>query len=365
MSKKEKFIFVILGLVSFFLVDTYIVNADTISGTSTKYYYANKSDVTSTTAYRTNPSSIEIYGMENYSPTYDDYEYLTGFLINIPMNITNGNVYTITVNWSASSWSNSDFSTLNFSNRMKGLMLTGAVNGVISYQDTSYYTNNAFTYSGSVYYTYNFTTTYTFTAISTSTYFRVGTYNTNAYSLFGDTHYLLSLVQVHSVDVILNSDNTIINQNEQILSKNDTIINQNQQTNERLDNVNSSIKETNDILNDDDTSESVNEANSFFSGFSTDTFGLTSIITSPLTLIGSITSSTCSPLSLKIPFLEDNNTLNLPCMSSIYEENFGSFLTIYQTITFGITAYWVCVRIFALVKDFKNPEEDKIEVLDL
>lgn len=136
-------------------------------------------------------------------------------------------------------------------------------------------------------------------------------------------------------------------------------------TNEKLDDVNSSIKETNDTLNDDDTTDSTNKANEFFSGFTTETFGLTSIITAPLTLIGSITSSTCSPLSLDIPFLSKNNKLNLPCMSSIYKDNFGSFLTIYQTITFGIVAYWVCVRIFALVKEFKNPDEDRIEVLDL
>ena len=117
-------------------------------------------------------------------------------------------------------------------------------------------------------------------------------------------------------------------------------------------------------MTDDDVEDSTNKANEFFSGFTTDTFGLTSIITAPLTLIGSITSSTCSPLGLKVPFL-DNKTLNLPCMSSIYQQHFGSFLTIYQTITFGMVAYWVCVRIFALVKDFKNPDNDKVEVLDL
>lgn len=135
------------------------------------------------------------------------------------------------------------------------------------------------------------------------------------------------------------------------------------QTNEQKK-TNEELKKTNDTLNDDDTTDSTNKANEFFSGFTTDTFGLTSIITAPLELIGSITSSTCSPLGLKIPFVE-NKTLNLPCMSSIYQQHFGSFLTIYQTITFGIIAYWVCVRIFALVKDFKNPDTDKVEVLDL
>lgn len=134
-------------------------------------------------------------------------------------------------------------------------------------------------------------------------------------------------------------------------------------TNEKLDKTNQELGNLNDSLNDDNTSAASNTASEFFSGFDTDTFGLTSIITAPLNLIGSITSSSCSPLGLEVPFVD--STLNLPCMTSIYEEYFGGFLTVYQTITFGIIAYWVCVRIFALVKDFKNPDHDEIEVMDL
>lgn len=135
------------------------------------------------------------------------------------------------------------------------------------------------------------------------------------------------------------------------------------ETNDKIDQTNQQLGDLNNNLTNSDSSDATNEAGNFFSGFETDTFGLTSIITAPLDLIGSITSSSCSPLPLKVPFVD--KSFNLPCMSTIYEEYFGSFLTIYQTITFGIVAYWVCVRIFALVKDFKNPDHDEIEVLDL
>lgn len=131
----------------------------------------------------------------------------------------------------------------------------------------------------------------------------------------------------------------------------------------KLDETNTQLGNLNDSLNDSDSSGATSEASEFFSGFTTDTFGLTSIITAPLNLIGSITSSTCTPLGLPLPYV--NKTLELPCMSSIYSQYFGSFFTLYQTITFGIIAYWVCVRIFNLVKDFKNPDHDEIEVLDL
>lgn len=143
-----------------------------------------------------------------------------------------------------------------------------------------------------------------------------------------------------------------LNQNTQNI-----IINNNDNTQQIIDSQNQ--------IKDSITDSNVDSSgfDSFFSGFTTDTYGLTSIITSPLNLIGSITSSTCTPLGLPLPYVDKE--LKLPCMSEIYEEYFGSFLTIYQTITFGFTAYWVIVRIFNLVKDFKNPEHDEIEVLDL
>lgn len=128
--------------------------------------------------------------------------------------------------------------------------------------------------------------------------------------------------------------------------------------------LNDSINGLNDNLNDDDSSGATSEASDFFSSFNTNTFGLTSIITAPLNLIESLTSSSCSELELPLPFL-NNKKLKLPCMTTIYQNTFGSLFTMYQTITFGIIAYWVCVRIFNQVKDFKNPEHDEIEVIDL
>lgn len=133
-------------------------------------------------------------------------------------------------------------------------------------------------------------------------------------------------------------------------------VNKIDQTNDKLDNID-------DTLKNDDTTNATNQAGGFFNDFTTDTHGLTAIITAPLSLIESITSSTCSPLVIPLPYVDKD--LTLPCMGTIYSNYFGSFLSIYQMITFGIVAYWVCVRIFNLVKDFKNPDHDEIEVLDL
>lgn len=167
---------------------------------------------------------------------------------------------------------------------------------------------------------------------------------------------------------IISQNATLIDQNTQMIAGQNSIYAQirdtQAQTQQKLDSVNTSINETNDTLKDNNSDEATNEAGSFFSGFETDTFGLTSIVTAPLNLIESITSSTCVPMGLPIPFIE-GQTLNLPCLRGIYEDNFGTFYDIYKTITFGIVAYYICVKLFNLVKDFKNPEHDEIEVLEL
>lgn len=138
-----------------------------------------------------------------------------------------------------------------------------------------------------------------------------------------------------------------------------------EESNKIQQDTNDIAKDTNDYLKDDDTTGATNEASDFFSGFDDNTHGLTAIITTPLNLIGSITSSQCSPLGLQVPFLESNNTLRLPCLSSIYNEYFGSALSIYQTVTFGLISYWVCVNVLNMVKGFKDPDKDQIEVMDL
>lgn len=133
--------------------------------------------------------------------------------------------------------------------------------------------------------------------------------------------------------------------------------------NNKLDDVNQSIQDTNDFLNNNDISDAEDSAGGFFSNFNTNTHGLTGIITAPLNAIQSLTSKTCSPLVLPLPYVD--KYLTLPCMREIYVENFGPFMQIYDVISLGIISYWVMVRIFTLVKDFKNPDHDEIEVMDL
>lgn len=130
-----------------------------------------------------------------------------------------------------------------------------------------------------------------------------------------------------------------------------------------INDVNQSINDLNDNINNDNVIDAENKATEFFNNFTTNTHGLTGIITAPLNAISSITSSTCTPLVLPLPFVDED--LTLPCMRPIYEHFFGDFMTLYDIVVLGIVSYWIVVRIFSLVKDFKNPEHDEVEVMEL
>lgn len=165
-----------------------------------------------------------------------------------------------------------------------------------------------------------------------------------------------SIESLNKQNQIINSQNITNNKLDDVNQNLDDLGDKQDQTNEKLD-------ELNDNITDTDTSGSEDLAGGFFEDFDNEDYGLSDIITMPLQVINNITSATCSPLELPLPFVDTD--VALPCMYDIYEDHFGGFLTIYQTITFGIVAYWVCINIFRMVKNFKNPDNDEVEVLDL
>ena len=104
-----------------------------------------------------------------------------------------------------------------------------------------------------------------------------------------------------------------------------------------------------------------------FQNFTSNDFGLTSIITAPLPLIQSLNSATCSDISLPLGIFGGvhDNRLVLPCMTPLYRNWLGDFFILYQTITTGFIAYYVGLGFFNKIKQLKDPENDKIEVVDL
>lgn len=122
-------------------------------------------------------------------------------------------------------------------------------------------------------------------------------------------------------------------------------------------------KKTNQALNDDSTEQASTTADTFVNNFNANSHGLSGLITAPLRLIQSFTTQTCQPLQFTLPFV--HNQVSLPCMRGIYENYFGIFFTLYQLITTGLIAYSVGIRMFAIIRGLQDPQNDKIEVLNL
>lgn len=143
-----------------------------------------------------------------------------------------------------------------------------------------------------------------------------------------------------------------------------TIIQQQEQTNQAITNQTQQQQQQHQEMMDDNTTQAEDEGSSFFGNFTTeDHGGLNSIITAPLNTIRSLLNSSCTKLTLPLPYV--NKNLELPCMNAIYTEHFGLFFSLYQTIILAIISYRCLRSIFFDITGFTNPDDDRIEVMDL
>lgn len=122
------------------------------------------------------------------------------------------------------------------------------------------------------------------------------------------------------------------------------------------------IQEATDTIKDSNTDEATNSAGGFFNGFEDNQHGLSGIISSPLRLVQSFNNNTCQPLKFEIWGVSSE----LPCGSYIYDRNdIKPFIIAYNVIIGGLISYGAVRGIYKKVEDFKNPDNSKVEVLDL
>lgn len=150
-----------------------------------------------------------------------------------------------------------------------------------------------------------------------------------------------NLINVHLVDIYnaLNGTNVTIadikNNTEQI--KNDI----------KNENVSGAEGSADDLKN-----------NSAFQ----DNSGLSSIISMPLTFVNSLTN-TCQPINLTIPYMDAD--VSIPCMQSVITNKMPLLANLIKIVINGFIVYRILLDIFQIVRNAKNPEDDRIEVLDL
>ena len=181
-------------------------------------------------------------------------------------------------------------------------------------------------------YSDNTTTSYTFTSPSESYFFRATLYNRDNVKL----------------NATLNGNTCVTGSYQSIYQDSTDEI----RTRQELVSIDNSINDS-----------SIDDKTGFFTNFDNNTHGLTGIITLPLSTIQSLANTSCVTLSIPVPFTNDNFTL--PCMTQVYESAVPEIYSMWQIVSFGIISYYICLDIFKMVKGFKDPNEDKVEVLDL
>lgn len=138
---------------------------------------------------------------------------------------------------------------------------------------------------------------------------------------------------------------------------NQTIIIQDQ-TNQIINGQN----EINDSLNDSDTSEATTEASDFFSNFNDDQHGLSSIVTAPLNSINLMLSDSCvAPHTVF-----KGQTISFPCGDVLWSRPGASSLKDFLNLCYGgLIAYGLVTSLLNWVNKFKDPDNDRIEVINL
>lgn len=182
-------------------------------------------------------------------------------------------------------------------------------------------------------------------------------YGFSLFNIVYDNDELLAQQQANSY--INDLKNSITSTN----SKLDILIELQRQENNTQQQIQNNTKETNDLIKSDNTDDANSKGSNFFNNFQGNSHGLSGILTAPLRLLNSLTTQGCSPLEFDLPFV--NKHVSLPCMRGIYEQHFGIFFSLWQMITTGLISYNVILNLYSKVRQMQNPNNDRIEVLNL
>lgn len=126
--------------------------------------------------------------------------------------------------------------------------------------------------------------------------------------------------------------------------------------------VKEETKKTNDTLNDDDTTEADSKISGFFNDFNDNSHGLTAIITAPLNAVNAMLSTSCVAPTATYK----GSTFSLPCGSILWsQDGADSFKTFINLIYGGLVCYGILKSLFKDVNDLKNPDNDRVDVMDL
>ena len=127
----------------------------------------------------------------------------------------------------------------------------------------------------------------------------------------------------------------------------------------RIDDTNDKLNDLNDNITNSDVDDS--QASSFFDSFTTtDHGGISGIITAPLVAIKKMLDKNCSPLSATYKGKE----ISLPCGYDFWSKMPAIQEFINLTLG-GILCYNIIRKLYKLIENMKNPDDDRVEVMKL
>lgn len=122
-------------------------------------------------------------------------------------------------------------------------------------------------------------------------------------------------------------------------------------------------EKTNNTIKDDNVDGSTSQGSSFFNDFdSGDVGNLTDIVSLPLDYISHLNDS-CTPFVIPAGNL---GNITIPCLSSIWSKtSFANVINTASVLINGFICYKLLLNLFYFFKDLKDPDNDKVEVMNL
>lgn len=130
-----------------------------------------------------------------------------------------------------------------------------------------------------------------------------------------------------------------------------------------LKQIEKQAKETNNFIKNDNVDSSTNQGSSFFNDFNSgDEGSLTDIVSLPLDYVQHL-NDTCHPFTIPAGNL---GNFTIPCLSSIWSStSFAGIINTASLIINGIICYKLLTSLFLFFKELKDPDDDKVEVMNL
>ena len=143
----------------------------------------------------------------------------------------------------------------------------------------------------------------------------------------------------------------------------DDFVTEQKNTTNSINKTNDSINKTNDTIKDDKVDSSTNQGSTFFNDFDSGEEGnLSDIVSLPLEYVQHL-NDTCQPFSIPLGNL---GNFSIPCLSTIWSNtSFAGVINTASLIINGIICYKLLTSLFLFFKQLKDPDDDKVEVMDL